>query len=160
MRSVGKAKSFLKIEFDLKDQTILTFKNSDLTKKPKNNLHTQILLRYPRVRNEPAPSLPTEIETVKQFRCESDKITRRYKIFMAEIAEEQPGSSSMTQLRLQTKEIAFKPDDFTECDGCYRRNPPNRLKCLYCGHDLDIKPENAASILVMDDASNLRPPLF
>lgn len=44
--------------------------------------------------------------------------------------------------RIQTENIAFDPLELVECDGCGRNNPPNRLKCLYCAHDLDIAPEN------------------
>lgn len=65
---------------------------------------------------------------------------------MADIAEEQPNSSLIVHLRVQTEDIAFKPDDLTACSGCRRMNAPNRLKCLYCGDDLSIKPEHAVSI--------------
>ena len=65
---------------------------------------------------------------------------------MADIAEEQPDNSPITHLRVQTEDIAFTPEEMNVCKACVRMNPPNRLKCLYCGHDLDIKPEHAAAI--------------
>lgn len=47
---------------------------------------------------------------------------------------------------LQTENIAFDAKDLIACGGCGRKNPPNRLKCLYCSHELEIREQNAASI--------------
>ena len=46
----------------------------------------------------------------------------------------------------QTENIAFDPNEMLMCDGCGRKNPPNRLKCLYCGSQLDVKIEDAGAI--------------
>ena len=52
---------------------------------------------------------------------------------------------SIFDLRFQTEDLTFKPDEMTECR-CGRKNPPNRLKCMYCGLELELKAENTASI--------------
>jgi hypothetical protein len=38
---------------------------------------------------------------------------------------------------IQTDDIAFRTEDMIACT-CGRNSPPNRLKCLYCGRELDI----------------------
>lgn len=48
----------------------------------------------------------------------------------------------------QTENIAYDRNEMTVCDGCGRTNPPNRLKCLYCGHGLNIPVESASAIKV------------
>ena len=62
---------------------------------------------------------------------------------MPEIAENQPDDSPRFDPRIQTEDIAFRPAEMLPCGACGRMNPPNRLKCLYCAKDLEIKPENA-----------------
>ena len=47
---------------------------------------------------------------------------------------------------IQTENIAFGQDELIVCKDCGRKNPPNRLKCLYCAHDLEIKAEDTTSI--------------
>ncbi len=37
----------------------------------------------------------------------------------------------------------FSADQMVECGACKRNNPPTRLKCLYCGKDLEISDKNA-----------------
>ncbi len=83
---------------------------------------------------------------VKQFRGESVKILCRDPIFMPDIAENQPDDASGFDPRIQTEDIAFKPGEMLPCAACGRMNPPNRLKCLYCSNELEIKPENATLI--------------
>jgi len=39
-------------------------------------------------------------------------------------------------LPLQTEDIRFKPEEMVACAKCRRMNPPNRLKCFYCGGEL------------------------
>jgi hypothetical protein len=46
---------------------------------------------------------------------------------------------------IQSEDIAYKPAELVTCGGCGRTNPPNRLHCLYCAHQLEIAPEIAAS---------------
>lgn len=48
--------------------------------------------------------------------------------------------------RFQTENLAFDTDKLIACVGCGRMNPPNRLKCLYCGRELEVKIEDASSI--------------
>lgn len=44
----------------------------------------------------------------------------------------------LTDLPLPSENIAFKPEEMIACAKCGRKNPPNRLKCLYCGGELEI----------------------
>ncbi len=39
---------------------------------------------------------------------------------------------------IMSEEIAFRDDQMLACPKCARRNPPNRLKCVYCGDQLEI----------------------
>lgn len=41
-------------------------------------------------------------------------------------------------LPVQTENIAYASDEMIECEKCRRANPPNRLKCLYCGAELEF----------------------
>ena len=63
------------------------------------------------IRNKPVSSLPTQRDAVKQFRGESVKILCRDAISMADIAENQPDSTSGFDPRIQTENITFKPDE-------------------------------------------------
>jgi len=47
---------------------------------------------------------------------------------------------------VQTEDIAFKPEEMISCGKCARTNPPNRLKCFYCGAELEMTAEQAANI--------------
>lgn len=47
---------------------------------------------------------------------------------------------------IQTEEIAFKPGELVNCEGCGRANPPNRLNCIYCGNALGAGAGAAAAI--------------
>ncbi len=65
---------------------------------------------------------------------------------MADLAENQPDDAPGFDQRIQTEDIAFKPSEMLPCSACKRMNPPNRLKCLYCASELEIRPENATLI--------------
>lgn len=52
----------------------------------------------------------------------------------------------LKNLPVQSEEIAFKPEEMIACGKCTRNNPPNRLKCMYCGAELEISDEQAAKI--------------
>lgn len=52
----------------------------------------------------------------------------------------------LKDLPLRSEEIGFNPEEMLACGKCSRRNPPTRLKCLYCGAQLEISAENAAKI--------------
>lgn len=47
---------------------------------------------------------------------------------------------------IQSEDIAFKRDEMITCKGCGRTNPPNRFNCIYCAHELEISPSDAAAI--------------
>jgi hypothetical protein len=49
-------------------------------------------------------------------------------------------------LPVQAENIAYKPEELNLCGKCSRTNPPNRLKCLYCGAALEISDEQTAKI--------------
>ena len=44
----------------------------------------------------------------------------------------------LKNLPLQSEEIGFKPGEMIACGNCARQNPPNRVKCMYCGAELEI----------------------
>lgn len=44
----------------------------------------------------------------------------------------------LKNLPLQTVDIRFKPEEMVACAKCQRMNPPNRLKCFYCGGELAV----------------------
>jgi len=52
----------------------------------------------------------------------------------------------LKDLPLQTEEIGYKPDEMIACKKCSRTNPPNRLKCMYCGAQLELSDEQTAVI--------------
>jgi hypothetical protein len=41
-------------------------------------------------------------------------------------------------LPVQTENIAYDSNEMIACGKCRRTNPPNRLKCLYCGVELEF----------------------
>ena len=44
----------------------------------------------------------------------------------------------LKDLPIQAENPAFKPEEMIVCAKCERKNPPTRLKCLYCGAELEI----------------------
>jgi hypothetical protein len=44
----------------------------------------------------------------------------------------------LEDLPLQTKSEAFQPEEMIACGRCGRKNPPNRLDCMYCGIELEF----------------------
>jgi hypothetical protein len=56
-----------------------------------------------------------------------------------------PNEPTAFDPHIQSEDIAYKPDELVTCGGCGRANPPNRLHCLYCAHQLEIAPELAGA---------------
>lgn len=55
-----------------------------------------------------------------------------------------------SDLQVQTENIAYDSAEMIACEKCRRANPPNRLKCLYCGTELkfsDAQSENIRPVL-------------
>jgi hypothetical protein len=52
----------------------------------------------------------------------------------------------LNDLPVQSEEIGFKPDEMLACKKCARVNPPNRVKCMYCGAELEISAAQAGNI--------------
>lgn len=46
------------------------------------------------------------------------------------------GEIFVSEQRLRSEEIGFKPEELCGCPGCGRMNGPDRSKCLYCGVEL------------------------
>lgn len=65
---------------------------------------------------------------------------------MTENADKRIEEAPLFDPLMQTERIAFEPAQMIACGKCGRLNPPNRLKCIYCVHDLEIPIENAGSI--------------
>jgi hypothetical protein len=91
-------------------------------------------------------SLPVEVRTVKHFASENVKICCCQPMIMAETIDKQQEMATRFDPQFQTENIAFDPDRLLTCDGCGRKNAPNRLACMYCGHEL-VVPEKAASAI-------------
>lgn len=61
-----------------------------------------------------------------------------FSMYNRKAMEENRPEDWLENLPLQTENIAFKPDEMLLCIKCQRSNPPNRLKCFYCGGELEI----------------------
>jgi len=48
--------------------------------------------------------------------------------------------------RIQTEDIAFDAAEMIVCGGCRRTNPPDRLKCIYCGAGIEVDADRAATL--------------
>ncbi len=52
----------------------------------------------------------------------------------------------LKDLPATAENIAYGFDEMIACEKCQRSNPPNRLKCLYCGAELRFSDEQTGSI--------------
>ncbi len=52
----------------------------------------------------------------------------------------------LKNLPIQAEDIAFKPEELISCGKCSRTNPPTRLKCVYCGAELELSAEQIGKI--------------
>ena len=57
---------------------------------------------------------------------------------MEKKVEPQHSDEWLKDIPLQTENLAFSPEEMIICAKCARHNPPTRLKCLYCGAELEI----------------------
>ncbi len=64
---------------------------------------------------------------------------------MADTPKDQPGFDPL----IQTENIAYRTDEMVVCEACERKNPPNRLKCMYCGGALAIMAEFVDRIITV-----------
>lgn len=58
--------------------------------------------------------------------------------FMENNPEKIPVEKPLKDIPVQTEDIAFKNEEMIACRKCERKNPPTRLKCLYCGAELEF----------------------
>ncbi|MGI9054511.1 MAG: hypothetical protein ACR2F2_01780 [Pyrinomonadaceae bacterium] len=65
---------------------------------------------------------------------------------MENTEENQTTDESLKDLPVQTENIAYGFDEMIACGKCQRNNPPNRLKCLYCGAELEFSDEQSGLI--------------
>ncbi len=49
-------------------------------------------------------------------------------------------------IQIRSDNIGFTEEQMISCKGCGRQNAPNRLRCIYCSHELDIDPLQAELI--------------
>ncbi len=47
---------------------------------------------------------------------------------------------------VRSENIAFGAEQLVTCGACSRTNPPTRLRCMYCGADLEVPSEIAGSV--------------
>src|SRR4051812_22877911 len=57
---------------------------------------------------------------------------------MEDESEKNQAEDRLKNLPLQSGNEGFAPEQMTACPKCSRKNPPTRLKCLYCGEDLPV----------------------
>lgn len=62
------------------------------------------------------------------------------------VMTDKPDNQPVFDPLIQTENIAFRADDLVACAACSRKNPPNRLMCMYCGGGLAVKAEFAHQI--------------
>lgn len=65
---------------------------------------------------------------------------------MSANTDPETASSSGYDPSIKTENIAFDLASMVSCSACSRNNPPTRLKCLYCGNELEIPIELTAEI--------------
>lgn len=71
---------------------------------------------------------------------------KRFKIDMENTNENRSAQPEEKDLPVQAENIAFASDEMIECGKCKRANPPNRLKCLYCGAPLEFSDAQSGLI--------------
>ncbi len=52
----------------------------------------------------------------------------------------------LKDLPVQTENLAFNSEEMIRCAACERASPPNRLKCLYCGKELDVSESQSQNL--------------
>lgn len=57
-----------------------------------------------------------------------------------------PAYEWLKDLPVQAEEIGFRPEEMVFCQTCRRKNPPTRLKCIYCAAQLDFGEEQLRQI--------------
>ncbi len=65
---------------------------------------------------------------------------------MENTEENQTIEQSLKDLPVQTENIAYSFDEMIACGKCNRANPPNRMKCLYCGAELEFSDAQTAIV--------------
>ncbi len=53
-------------------------------------------------------------------------------------SEKTSAEAHLKDIAVQAEDIAFKAEEMIVCRKCGRKNPPNRLQCLYCGAELEF----------------------
>ena len=65
---------------------------------------------------------------------------------MEKKAEQIHDDEWLKTLPVQAEDFAFKPEEMVTCAACQRTNPPTRVKCFYCGKELEINELQARQI--------------
>lgn len=60
--------------------------------------------------------------------------------------ENQEREEWLKDLPVQAEKLAYDADEMIRCGKCERDNPPNRLKCVYCGAELKISEAQSQKI--------------
>lgn len=62
-------------------------------------------------------------------------------MYNREIMDNEQPDQWLTDLPTRAENAAFDAAEMIHCEKCARANPPNRLKCLYCGAELNLPEE-------------------
>lgn len=65
---------------------------------------------------------------------------------MKKKTEEIVSDEWLNDLPVQTENPAFAPEEMVACKKCKRANPPTRLKCLYCGAQMEFSEKQSQSL--------------
>ncbi|MEO6587804.1 MAG: hypothetical protein ABIP06_00630 [Pyrinomonadaceae bacterium] len=65
---------------------------------------------------------------------------------MENTEEDETVREPLKDLPVTAENIAYGFDEMIPCGKCQRNNPPNRLKCLYCGAELQFSDEQTGFI--------------
>ncbi|HVE59796.1 MAG TPA: hypothetical protein VNB22_23490 [Pyrinomonadaceae bacterium] len=63
---------------------------------------------------------------------------------MSEDNQQPDPQDFLKDLPVQAEEIGYKSEEMVLCGNCARANPPNRLKCMYCGAELELSAAQSA----------------
>jgi len=67
-------------------------------------------------------------------------------MYNRKIMENSHSDKWLDDLPIQTENPAFQSNEMIACAKCERANPPNRLKCLYCGAELEISDAQSQNL--------------
>lgn len=75
---------------------------------------------------------------------------------MSEKTDELNENDWLKDLPLNAKSEGYKAEEMIACQKCQRKNPPNRLECLYCGVELEFDENQTVKPIVRKMDSHVK----